>query len=61
MKAMIDRSGCVGCGVCAGACPDVCCIGDDGLAEVCGEVSANNEDAVRDAAENCPVAVITVE
>lgn len=60
MKAMIDRDGCIGCGVCAGTCPDVFCIADDGLAQVCGEVSAKNEDAVIDAVASCPVAVITV-
>lgn len=61
MKAMIDRSGCIGCGVCADTCPEVFCIADDGLAQVCGEVSAKNEDAAKDAEQSCPVAVITVE
>ena len=34
MKASIDRSGCIGCGLCASVCPEVFRMADDGLAEV---------------------------
>lgn len=34
MKASIDRSGCIACGLCAETCPEVFRIADDGLAEV---------------------------
>ena len=34
MKVMIDRDGCISCGLCAGTCPEVFQMADDGLAEV---------------------------
>ncbi|MDL2209506.1 ferredoxin [Desulfovibrio sp. OttesenSCG-928-O18] len=60
MKAAIDRSGCIGCGACADICPNVFRMADDGLAEVCGEVSDANLGTVKEAEDNCPVSVITV-
>lgn len=61
MKAHIDRSGCIGCGACTDTCPEVFRMADDDLAEVYGEVSEKNVDAAKEAAENCPVNVITIE
>ena len=61
MKATIDRNGCIGCGVCADTCPEVFRMADDGLAEVYGEVSEDNTGTAKEAEENCPVSVITVE
>lgn len=65
MKVTIDRSGCIGCGLCAETCPEVFQIADDGLAEVCSQPDGNTEntvkEAVSEAAENCPVNVITTE
>ena len=61
MKAEIDRDGCIGCGVCADTCPEVFRMAQDGLAEVWGEVSDATADTAKEAAENCPVSVITVE
>lgn len=58
MKVTIDRSGCIGCGLCAGTCPKVFRIGEDGLAEVCAQPSAEEESDVREAEESCPVSVI---
>ncbi len=34
MNAFIDRSGCIGCGLCPTLCPAVFAMGEDGLAEV---------------------------
>ncbi|RPF42336.1 ferredoxin [Hydrogenoanaerobacterium saccharovorans] len=62
MKAMIDRDGCIGCGLCADTCPEVFQMADDGLAEVyVAEVPEEVEDSAVEAQEGCPVSVITVE
>lgn len=62
MKASIDRDGCIGCGLCADTCPEVFRMADDGLAEVYTDpVPANAEDSASEAADGCPVSVITVE
>lgn len=62
MKAIIDRDGCIGCGVCADTCPEVFRMADDGLAEVYVDpVPASAEDPAMEARDNCPVSVITVE
>lgn len=61
MKAVIDRDGCIGCGLCAATCPEVFRMADDGLAEVYGEVNASNKDAAMEACDGCPVSVISVE
>ena len=34
MKASINRSGCIGCTLCAAICPDVFFMADDGKADV---------------------------
>ena len=61
MKVKIIE-GCIGCGLCVSTCPSVFCIGQDGLAEVCAPpVGAGEDDAVRQAAENCPVGVIKTQ
>ncbi len=61
MKAVIDRSGCIGCGMCAGTCPQVFRMDDEGLAEVYGEVDASMEELCQAARDNCPVSVISLE
>ena len=62
MKASIDRGGCIGCGLCADTCPAVFIMAADGLADVLVDtVPAGEEDSAAEAAEGCPVSVITVE
>lgn len=61
MKAEIDRDGCIGCGVCAGTCPEVFRMADDGLAEAYAEVTEETLDMANTAADSCPVSVISVE
>jgi ferredoxin len=61
MKVKIDESACTGCGVCGDTAPAVFEMGDDNIAKVKVEaVPAGSEDAVRDAAANCPVTCIEV-
>lgn len=61
MKAVIDRDGCIGCGLCAGTCPEVFRMADDGLAEVYNDIDPETEETAEEAAENCPVDVISVD
>ncbi|HHU22739.1 MAG TPA: ferredoxin [Clostridiales bacterium] len=61
MKAFVDRSGCIGCGLCESICPEVFRIDDEGLAEAYGEVDASNEDSATEARDSCPVSVISLE
>lgn len=62
MKATIDQSGCIGCGVCSEICPEVFEISDDDLADVIvDEIPAEAEGTAQEAAESCPVSVILVE
>ena len=59
MKIELDRDGCIGCGVCADVCPDVFRLADDGLSEVVASPDGH-EEAVKEAAESCPVEVIKI-
>jgi ferredoxin len=62
MKASIDRDGCISCGLCTTICPEVFRMADDGLAEVYIDVVPEEvEDSAKEAEENCPVEVISVE
>jgi len=61
MKAIIDRSGCISCGICAGTCPEVFRMADDGLAEVYAEVTPELEGTAQEARDGCPVSVISLE
>ena len=61
MKVTIDRSGCIGCGLCADTCPEVFLMNDDGKAEMYAQPEETCKDAVNDAVENCPVYVIKGE
>lgn len=61
MKAMIDRDGCIGCGLCAQLCPEVFRMADDGLAEVYAEPTEEVLPQVTSAVDDCPVAVISLE
>lgn len=62
MKAIIDRSGCISCGLCEAACPEVFRMADDGLAEVYVEtVPESAETQAMDAQDSCPVSVISLE
>ena len=61
MKAFIDRDGCISCGVCIEVCPDVFEFADDGLAQVSNQPTRSNIHKAHEAAESCPVQVITVE
>lgn len=60
MKANVNKSLCVACGMCAGACPEVFRMGSDGLAEAFEEISMEFYDDARDVQMDCPVGAITI-
>ena len=62
MKASLDHSGCIGCGLCVDTCPSVFQMADDQLAEVYQEIVPTEDEAsAQEAADGCPVSVITLE
>lgn len=62
MKAHVDKDGCIACGLCASICSECFEIEDDGKAGFIVDVApAECEGEVREAADSCPVNVISVE
>ena len=53
---------CIGCGLCAGTCPEVFAMTDEGVAKAQpGEVDGAELETAKEAAENCPVSAIESE
>jgi ferredoxin len=61
MKVTIDRSGCIGCGLCQQICPEVFLTSEDGKAQVYAQPQKENLAAAKEAEESCPVSVIRAE
>lgn len=59
MKATVNDT-CIGCGLCAGTCPEVFSMGDDGLAHG-GEVPSDQLSDAQTARDGCPVSAISIE
>ena len=60
MRARIEDT-CTACGLCCDTCPEVFEMGDDMATVIVDEVPAEYEDAVQQAADECPVEAIIVE
>ena len=60
MKASIEDT-CTACGLCCDTCPEVFEMGSDRAQVKVEEVPAEHEDAVQQAADECPVEAIMVE
>lgn len=54
------NSNCIGCGLCAGMCPDVFTMTDEGVAAARDEIFPDQADRIQEAAESCPVSAIEV-
>ena len=52
---------CTACGLCVDTCPDVFEMGDDMAQVVIEQVPPEFEDAVQQAADECPIEAIIVE
>lgn len=62
MKPKVDRDLCIGCGLCEGICPSVFQMDDENIAIVIvDEISQEDQDCSKDAAESCPVNAIQLE
>ena len=62
MKAAIDKSLCIGCGLCTEVCPQVFEMGDDNIAQVKTDpVPPEAEDRCRQAADQCPGVAIQIQ
>ena len=60
MKVRIEDT-CTSCGLCVDTCPDVFEMGDDMAQIIVDEVPTDHEEAVQQAADECPVEAIVVE
>jgi ferredoxin len=60
MRVRIEDT-CTACGLCVDTCPDVFQMGSDMAEVIVEEVPAEFEEAVQQAADECPVEAIVVE
>ena len=60
MKAEVTED-CIACGLCVDTCPDVFEMGDEFAEVIVDEVPEECEDAVVQAAEECPTEAILIE
>jgi len=60
MKAVVDKDGCISCGLCVSTCPEVFAFDEDGLAEANGKLEDSNFAAAESARSACPVSVISI-
>lgn len=61
MRAIVDQDTCIGCGLCVQICPEVFRMEDDKAIAYAATVPETVMEKVEDAANQCPVAAITVE
>lgn len=62
MKATkVDKDLCIGCGLCCGICDEVFRMNEQGKAEAYQPANAENQSAVQEAIDSCPVSAIAWE
>ncbi len=61
MKAIVDKNTCIGCGLCAGICPEIYTMDEDGKSVASDEVIPDAlEGEATDAMHQCPVDAISM-
>ena len=60
MKAVVNKDGCISCGLCVSTCPEVFAFDDNGLAEANGQLTDGNYASAESARTSCPVSVIDI-
>lgn len=61
MKAQVKEELCVGCGLCADACPEVFVMEEDKAKIKTNPVPETSEESCKKAKEDCPVEAIDIE
>ena len=56
--AKVDQDLCIGCGLCCGICDKVFRMNEQGTAEAYQPSTDENQDAVQEAIDSCPVSAI---
>jgi len=60
MRARVEDT-CTACGLCVDTCPEVFEMGDETAEVIVDEIPPEHEDAVQQAADECPVEAIIIE
>ncbi len=60
IKKVWIEEGCTVCGLCEELCPEVFEVDDEAVVKDGADIE-NNEEGIKDAAENCPVEIIKFE
>lgn len=60
MKAVVNKEGCISCGLCVSTCPEVFVFDENGIAEANGQITDANFASAESARSSCPVAVIDI-
>ena len=60
MKAVVNKDGCISCGLCVSTCPEVFSFDEDGIAEATGKLTDDKFASAESARSACPVAVIDI-
>ena len=61
MIAKIDADNCIGCELCVNTCPEVFKMEENKATVIADPVPESAENSCQEAADNCPVDVITVQ
>ena len=62
MKVIIDQEACIGCGMCAGNCPEVFQLNIEGKSEIKPDVDLEQfKEQIIEAISNCPMMAVRQE